>query len=975
MSISHVAGDDANPKLRRSILHEFGAVPLCLTSTFSSHLQESEEWIRELPMLRYVNLSISDHNDDEQRMPWSHTPSGPPLDVDSVFFHLSLTQLGDPSSPALLSRPFFDSIRWGRREDGKIVQQTSWFEFARGFETKEESRSKIAHGDNCGGAVAKTQVRCRTFGLKIVIRISGRYDRAVGTPLMRHGDIVDGLPVGGLVKRLLDAVTTYAPRAWIPLFNISEFGLPLRRESSRVENRFSVKPDIKCIKNSHRSGTHPLCEINKLDMEYLSACNGYMDLGVPETAGILAAKVSMRIQQCFFTFRSRVRPEARPIPDAFLLNSRGCGRFYFGTNAMLDTSFSDPLALGSVSLLTGTFDGVSVTSSGGKKPRHKLLLRHPADAGGPRPLDLIFCRCVLRSCMFHPHHPSWLVDAGALPASPAVQRIVVLGDPDVRLVHPLLNNPLFARTVLVVPSSNPAKWTPVGEYSSSASLVILRTNKKRSKGGALHLLSVLQRAARTPLKPVKQYSQYDYEGREETFGFVPMSTMAEDTSEVESAGVLPIPSFHAVINFLDGRSGSEREALRTGILTTSLVGGFLLTGNGKGKTQVTAPRRASRLSFLSRRPSPTLPTATGEEAEHGAEERCAHVIHVIPPSATLPSKTVQNLEHFLINHCRTAASTSSLPAPISTAKSVTHYAYILPFNLLLSSHGPNILDFALAGALDGGGSKAWIRSIHDVRVTGGSVKMHGSGLPTPPDSEEELGGVKGAYQLSDSPPLNAEEERRRTLRALEKGKGRQRVGSTLGQNPIRSDGTGENARRPTSRDRRRSERSKLEHTPRSPTVTKPHAVHHTYTHARTPSDTHVSQALPSLPTPRNTPPVTMKSNATWNAREKPLPRILRRKEVLPDDAPNTLQNLSGYDEYTIRVTSRLMSFGKRGPSAPEMFTLWGCLALGLSAEASVKVYPLYEQASHALSRREDLLYLASIQLNLRFDNRVEIRRR
>lgn len=548
--------------------------------------------------------------------------------------------------------------------------------------------------------------------------------------------------------------------------------------------------------------------------------------------------------------------------------------------------------------------------------------------------------------MFHPHHPSWLVDAGALPASPAVQRIVVLGDPDVRLVHPLLNNPLLARTVLVVPSSNPVKWIPVGECSSSASLVILRTNKKHSKGGALHLLSVLQRAARTPLKPVKQYSQYDYEGREETFGFVPMSTMAEDTSEAESAGVLPIPSFHAVINFLDGRTGSEREALRTGILTTSLVGGFLLTGNGKGKTQVTAPRRMSRLSFLSRRPSPTLPTA-GEEAEHGAEERCAHVIHVIPPSSTLPSKTVQNLEHFLISHCRTAASTSSLPAPIPTIKSATHYAYILPFNLLLSSHGPSILDFALAGALDGGGSKAWIRSMHDVRVTGGSVKMLGSGLPTPPDSEEELGDVKDGYQLSDSPPLDAEEERRRTLRALEKGKGRERAGSTLGNNPVRysqpltgsgsirlskSDGTGENTRRPTSRDRRRSERVRPEHghsqsrsksdhghrltrpttpqraqtvsskhtsrtmkpsrspsttkpipphavpSPPSPTVAKPYPVHHTHTHARTPSDTHVSQALPSLPIPRNTPPITMKSNATWNAREKPLPRILRRKE-------------------------------------------------------------------------------------------------
>lgn len=56
------------------------------------------------------------------------------------------------------------------------------------------------------------------------------------------------------------------------------------------------------------------------------------------------------------------------------------------------------------------------------------------------------------------------------------------------------------------------------------------------------------------------------------------------------------------------------------------------------------------------------------------------------------------------------------------------------------------------------------------------------------------------------------------------------------------------------------------------------------------------------------------------------------------------------------------------------FTL--CLALGLSAEASVKpVYPLYEQASHALSRLADLFFLASILPDLGFDNRVEIRRR
>ncbi|KAK0210290.1 hypothetical protein DFS33DRAFT_1270359 [Desarmillaria ectypa] len=485
--------------------------------------------------------------------------------------------------------------------------------------------------------------------------------------------------------------------------------------------------------------------------------------------------------------------------------------------------------------------------------------------------------------MFHPHHPSWLVDADALPASPAVQRIIVLGDPDVRLVHPLLNNPLFARTVLVVPSSNPAKWMPVGEGSSSASLVILRTNKKHSKGGALHLLSVLQRAARTPLRPVKQYSQYDYEGREETFGFVPMSTMAEDTSEIESAGVLPVPSFHAVINFLDGRTGCERDALKTGILTTSLVGGFLLTGDGKGKTQLTAPRRTSRLLFLSRRPSLAPPTTTEEEPEHGAEE------------------------------------------------------------------SPSILDFSLAGALDGGGSKAWIRSMHDVRVTGGSVKTKGSGLPTPPDSEEDLDGVKGGHQLSDSLPSYIEEEREKTLRALEKGKEREREGSALGENPIRysqplsgggsirvskSDGTGQNARRSTSRNCR-SERSKPDdysqsrsksdhgHRPtrakaptapqraqtvsskhtsrftkhlrspttinpipkptapsihRSPTVARPHPVHHTLAHVRTPSDTHVSHVLPSLPTPRNTPSITMKNAATWDTRGKPLPRILRRKE-------------------------------------------------------------------------------------------------
>lgn len=85
MSISHAASNDADSKLRHSTSHEFGTIPLCVTSTFSSHLQESEEWIRELPLLRYVNLSISDHNDDEQRRSWSHTPAGPPLDVDSVF--------------------------------------------------------------------------------------------------------------------------------------------------------------------------------------------------------------------------------------------------------------------------------------------------------------------------------------------------------------------------------------------------------------------------------------------------------------------------------------------------------------------------------------------------------------------------------------------------------------------------------------------------------------------------------------------------------------------------------------------------------------------------------------------------------------------------------------------------------------------------------------------------------------------------
>ncbi|KAK0225168.1 hypothetical protein EDD85DRAFT_795376 [Armillaria nabsnona] len=613
----------------------------------------------------------------------------------------------------------------------------------------------------------------------------------------------------------------------------------------------------------------------------------------------LAAKVSMSMQLRFFTFRSRVRPEVRLIPDAFLLNSRGCG---FDRNDSISArtrclyifilissgiSFSDALVLGSVLLLTG------------KSTEWLLACSIPTTRRGSS--TPVLCQL---------HHQ----------CSASLYWVI----------------PTLGRTI---------------KQSGEMDFMILRTNKKHSKGGALHILSVLQRAARTPLRPVKQYSQYDYEGREETFGFVPMSTMAEDTSEAESAGVLPIPSFHAVINFLDGRTGNEREALRTGILTTSLAGGFLLTGNGKGKTQVTVPRRASRLSFLSRRSSPTPPTAAGEEAEYGAEERCAHAIHVIPPSSTLSSKTVQNLEHFLINHSRTAASTSSLPTPISATKSATHYAYIIPFNLLSSSHGPSILDFALAGALDGGGSKAWIRSMHDVRVTGGSVKMLGSGLPTPPDSEEELGGVKGGYQLSDSPPLDAEEEREKTLRALEKGKGRAMVGSTFGKNPVRysqpltrggsirlsrSDGTGENTRRPTSRDRRRSDRSKPEHghsqsrsksdhghrstrltvsttplraqtvsskhtsqttkplrspsitkpipprtvpsVPRSPTVAQPHPVHHTHAHARTPSDTHVSQALPSLPTPRNTPPITMKSNATWNGREKPLPRFLRRKE-------------------------------------------------------------------------------------------------
>ncbi|KAK0502697.1 hypothetical protein EDD18DRAFT_1099742 [Armillaria luteobubalina] len=934
MSISHAASNDADSKLRHSTSHEFGTIP----------------------------------------------------------FHLSLTQLGDPSNPALtkaqlytarsLSRPFFDSRRWGWAEGGKIVEQTSWFEFARGFETKQESRSKIAYGDNCGGAVAKTQVRCRVFGLKIVIRWCPFLGGRVNVKLGRSS--------GGMIEILGTLLMHHGAYSRWP-------GLPMGTGKEVIGHGDNLPSEAsKCIKNLHvyvDDGTRLRAEstIGHRVLKRVETWN-------LETAGIilisngLAAKVSMRIQLCFFTFRSRVRPEVRPIPDAFLLNSLGCGGYIA----------QQSLALGSGLLLTG-------------------------------------------SCMFHPHHPSWLVDAGALPASPAAQRIIVLGDPDVRLVHPLLDNPLFARTVLVVPSSNPAKWTPVGEYSSSASLVILRTNKKHSKGGALHLLSVLQRAARTPLKPVKRYSQYDYEGREETFGFVPMSTMAEDTSEVESAGVLPVPSFHAVINFFDGRTGSEREALRTGILTTSLVGGFLLTGNGKGKTQVTVPRRASRLSFLSRRPSPTPPTATGEEAEHGAEERCAHVIHVIPPSSTLPSKTVQNLEHFLINHCRTAASTSSLPAPIPTAKSVTHYSYILPFNLLLSSHGPSILDFALAGALDGGESKAWIRSMHDVRVAGGSVKMHGSGLPTPPDSEEELGGVKGGYQLSNSPPSDAEEERRRTLRALEKGKARERVGSTLGQNPVRysqlltgggsirlsrSDGTGENARRPTSRDRRRSERSKLEHdhsqsrsksdhghrsirptTPQraqtvsskhtsrttkpsrslsttkyipphnvpsalhSPTVAKPHPVHHTHTHARRPSDTHVSQALPSLPTPRNTPPITMKSNATWNAREKPLPSNFATERGVARRLFLYIAASIWFYDYMTRVHHKadLCHPESAFHRVPE-FTL--CLALGLSAEASVKpVYPLYEQASHALSRLADLFFLASILPDLGFDNRVEIRRR
>lgn len=56
-----------------------------------------------------------------------------------------------------------------------------------------------------------------------------------------------------------------------------------------------------------------------------------------------------------------------------------------------DISFSDALVIGSVLLLTGKFDGVSVAV---KKPRHKSSLRHPADAGGLQPLDLIFRRCV-----------------------------------------------------------------------------------------------------------------------------------------------------------------------------------------------------------------------------------------------------------------------------------------------------------------------------------------------------------------------------------------------------------------------------------------------------------------------------------------------------------------------------------------------------------------------------------------------------
>ncbi|KAK0458464.1 uncharacterized protein EV420DRAFT_1680463 [Desarmillaria tabescens] len=627
---------------------------------------------------------------------------------------------------------------------------------------------------------------------------------------------------------------------------------------------------------------------------------------------IPAAEVAMRMQALFSllwcALRSRVRPEVRPIPDAFPLHSRGWGVSHHSRELLRQgCGFKVEMGRG------WTFMGTLLPRSSMTHCEQRLRPKDPLELG----YTIQRCANSLRlwaSCMFHPQHPSWLVDAGALPASPPVQRIVILGDPDVRLVHPLLDNPLLARTVLVVPSSNPAKWIPVGERSSSVSLVILRTNKKHSKGGALHLLSVLQRAARTPLRLMKQYSQYDYEGREEMFGFVPMSTMAEDTSEVESAGVLPIPSFHAVINFLDGRPGSEREALRTGILTTSLVGGFLLTGNGKRKTQLTAPRRTSRLSFLSRRPSPAPTTTTEQEAEHGTEERCAH--------------------------------------PISTTKPATHYDYILPFNLLLSSYGPSILDFVLAGALDGGGSKAWIRSVHDVRVTGGSVKMKGSGLPTPPDSEEDLDGVKGGYQMDDSPPSYVEGGREKTLRALEKGKERERVGSALGKNPVRysqplsrggpirvskSDGTEQNTRRSTSRDRRRSECSKPEHgysqsrsksdhghrptratvpvvpqraqtvsskhtsrstkpsrsptstnsipkpsapsIPRSPTVARPHPVHHAHTHARRPSDTHVSHVLPSLPTPRSTPPIPIKNTtATWDTREKPLPRILRRKE-------------------------------------------------------------------------------------------------
>ncbi len=70
-----------------------------------------------------------------------------------------------------------------------------------------------------------------------------------------------------------------------------------------------------------------------------------------------------------------------------------------------------------------------------------------------------------------------------------------------------------------------------------------------------------------------------------------------------------------------------------------------------------------------------------------------------------------------------------------------------------------------------------------------------------------------------------------------------------------------------------------------------------------------------------------------------------------------------------------MSFGKYVPLASTVseFTFRMALVLDLSAEASVKIYPLYEQASRALSRLADLLCLASIGPSLGFDNRAEIR--